>query len=631
MWKSTNISEDKSRKHNIISENKEKPKIFFNLEKNKDEKKVIKNFLLEKSNNLKRDEEKNYNRDKNEKSEEFKIIEKRDIKTPSQIPNRNSFRQIRNKESNKGSLGLENSKIYEKEKNEFSYINEKKEKTNVIINIEVDKSQLSGNKRTYLYSKIEKEPVSEQNIDKTNNTNSNTNFDTNNDDKNKTIKNNCTKKIVYSSNVEKNSDNNLIEKIKNYNEKKKIEEINKINPNENIKTNNEKEVKINNKIDLISQSKNINNNTICAKTETDNKNIKKNSNENKFKKEYLNINVDNLEKNKIKEKRPSGLVTPNHCINNKIEESKNIDINFFGNTARKYTCNYNNINENKNEIPNNRKNSNNNIKRDSINGSKAKNLNKDLKKENINNINEIKKENNLKTIINTTHKNIYRNNHNYIAIKSSGVRKTNNISQYRPMKTEKSEIINDAKKLNEEMEMNNYLPTEGIPISTFNKIELKQKINSNNNSNNRMNNRRSINDLNNDNMSNKTNSNISNQNRYHYYNNGLGDPSMKIRNDNNYLNYKGHSSDNKKINSKYLYNNKQNNENISRKENININDNNRIKNYNQDYHKRERYHFNRNQNINNDDLGEGDFKINNRPQSSDYNYKYIKNLFKVKN
>ena len=120
----------------------------------------------------------------------------------------------------------------------------------------------------------------------------------------------------------------------------------------------------------------------------------------------------------------------------------------------------------------------------------------------------------------------------------------------------------------------------------------------------------------------RENNNISNQNRYHYYNNGLGDPSMKIRNDNNYLNYKGHSSDNKKINSKYLYNNKQNNENISRKENININinDNNRIKNYNQDYHKRERYHFNRNQNINNDDLGEGDFKINNRPQSSDYKY-----------
>ena len=120
----------------------------------------------------------------------------------------------------------------------------------------------------------------------------------------------------------------------------------------------------------------------------------------------------------------------------------------------------------------------------------------------------------------------------------------------------------------------------------------------------------------------ENNKNISNQNRYHYYNNGLGDPSMKIRNDNNYLNYKGHSSDNKKINSKYLYNNKQNNENISRKENININinDNNRIKNYNQDYHKRERYHFNRNQNINNDDLGEGDFKINNRPQSSDYKY-----------
>ena len=87
------------------------------------------------------------------------------------------------------------------------------------------------------------------------------------------------------------------------------------------------------------------------------------------------------------------------------------------------------------------------------------------------------------------------------------------------MKTEKSEIINDAKKLNEEMEMNNYLPTEGIPISTFNKIELKQKINSNNNSNNRMNNRRSINDLNNDNMSNKTNSNISNQNSNNNNNN----------------------------------------------------------------------------------------------------------------
>ena len=505
------IKKDDDNIHNISNPNIERPKKYFNFEK-KDEKTIVKNLLFEKNNiyNKKEEEkkiEKNY---KFEKIDEKKLKDKgRDIKTPQQNPDRYSFKQLRIKENNKNDItGAEIVKTNEKEKTENKYKNEKKGKTNVILNIEVDKSQLSGNKRTYLYSKIERDPVTEQNSAKVSKIS---------DNMNKNIKNNYTKKYVYSFSVEKNAENIQSERSKIYTERKKIDDTtNKQKQSETNKTNIEKDSK---KICFNLQSKNMNNSAISSKIELD-KSENRNSNEKEMKKHNLILDLD-----KGSDKKSNGLATPNHRINNKNEESKNNDISSFGTTTRKFVCNYNSDNnnnkenkKNNNENINNLKN--NNIKKENVNNSKVKNLSKDLKKENINNPKnnnnnnnnqnkETKNENNLKTIINSTHKNVYRNNHNYIAIKSSGPRKINNISQYRPMKTEKAEKVNDSKKVNPDINSSNYLPTEAIPSA--NKIEPKQNSN-----NNRANTRRLTNDTNVINVNNTSNSNTTTNNNSNY-------------------------------------------------------------------------------------------------------------------
>ena len=507
----TIISDDKIQKdddntHNISNPNIERPKKYFNFEK-KDEKTIVKNLLFEKNHKYNKKEEekkveKNY---KFEKIDEQKLKEKsRDIKTPQQNINRYSFKQIRIKDNNvKDIAGSEIVKTNEKEKTENKYKNEKKGKTNVILNIEVDKSQLSGNKRTYLYSKVERDPVPEQNSAKISKVSENMN---------KNIKNNYTKKYVYSFSVVKNPDNIQSERPKNYTERKKIDDTtNKQKQNENNKTNNEKDSK---KIGFTLQAKNMNNSAISSKIELD-KSENRNTNENEIKKNNLILDMD-----KNNDKKSNGLTTPNHRSNNKNEESKNNDISSFGTTTRKFVCNYNNDNNNKENKKNNNENinnlKNNNIKKENVNNSKVKNLSKDLKKENINNPKnnnnqnkETKNENNLKTIINSTHKNVYRNNHNYIAIKSSGPRKINNISQYRPMKTEKAEKDNDSKKVNTDINSSSYLPTEAIPST--NKIEQKQNSN-----NNRANTRRLTNDINTANVNNTSNSNTTTNNNSNY-------------------------------------------------------------------------------------------------------------------
>ena len=502
----TIISDDKNQRdedntHNTSNPNIERPKKYFNFEK-KDEKTIVKNLLFEKSNIYnKKEEEKKGEKNKFEKIDEQKLKDKgRDIKTPQQNANRYSFKQIRIKDNNiKDITGTEIAKTSEKEKTESKYKNEKKGKPNVILNIEVDKTQLSGNKRTYLYSKVERDPVPEQNSAKISKIT---------DNMNKNIKNNYTKKYVYSFSVEKNADNNQNERTKNYTERKKNDDKQK--QNEMNKTNNEKESK---KIGFNIQAKNMNNSAISTKIELDKSENR--SNENELKKNNLILDMD-----KNSDKKSNGLATPNHRSNNKNEESKNNDINSFGTTTRKFVCNYNNDNNNKDNKKNNNENinnlKNNNIKKDNVNNSKVKNLSKDLKKENINNPKnnnnqnkESKNENNLKTIINSTHKNVYRNNHNYIAIKSSGPRKINNISQYRPMKTEKAEKTNDSKKVSTDINSSSYLPTEAIPSS--NKIESKQNSN-----NNRANTRRLTNDINNVNVNNTSNSNTTTNNNSNY-------------------------------------------------------------------------------------------------------------------
>ena len=508
----TIISDDKIQKdddntHNISNPNIERPKKYFNFEK-KDEKTIVKNLLFEKSNIYSKKEEekkieKNY---KFEKIDEQKLKERsRDIKTPQQNSNRYSFKQIRIKDNNtKDIAGTEIIKTNEKEKTENKCKNEKKGKTNVILNIEVDKSQLSGNKRTYLYSKVERELAPEQNSAKISKIS---------DNMNKNIKNNYSKKYVYSFSVEKNPDNIQSERPKIYTERKKIDDTtNKQKQNETNKTNIEKDSK---KIGFNLQSKNMNNSAITSKIELD-KSDNRNSNEKEMKKNNLILELD-----KSSDKKSNGLATPNHRSYIKNEESKNNDISSFGNTTRKFVCNYINDNNNKDNKKNNNESinnlKNNNIKKDNVNNSKVKNQSKDLKKENINNPKnnnnnqnkETKNENNLKTIINSTHKNVYRNNHNYIAIKSSGPRKINNISQYRPMKTEKTEKVNDSKKVGTDINSSNYLSTEAIP--SVNKIEPKQNSN-----NNRANTRRLTNDINNINVNNTSNSNTATNNNSNY-------------------------------------------------------------------------------------------------------------------
>ena len=344
------------------------------------------------------------------------------------------------------------------------------------MNVEVDKAQLSNNKRTYLYGKSQKEPVSIQNSAKTNKIN--------NDQE---IRTNYSKKYVYSFSVEKNKEEK-IEKEKNYTAKKKNEGINKIKLNEIKNDKNSKNLNL--------QLYKINNlSTLSQKFEV----INENNNHNKNKNIIIRDNSNNgfFENNNNCDLKRKGLATPIHQDKNKIEESKNNDFASFGNTARKNVYNININNSNNNKIIDSKK-YNNNVK------------------ENMNNIkdnvNKDKKENDLKTIINITQKNIYRNNHNnhnYIAIKSSGTKKINNITQYRPIRTEKSEKIIGMKKIRTpEVNNDNYINNDVNPsISISNKNEQKQIIN-------RDNNKRLTNDINNCNINNNGNTSSSNNNNY---------------------------------------------------------------------------------------------------------------------
>ena len=436
--------------------------IIYKYEKVVEEKPLINNILYNNNTNPKNRGEK-----KIDKFERQNTLKEKELKTPQQITIRGSLRQIKGKDNNNKEILMTDKEI-------------KKEKKNVILNVEVDKAQLSNNKRTYLYGKSQKEPAPIQSIQNSAKANK-----INNEQE---IKTNYSKKYVYSFSVEKNKEEK-IEKEKNYTEKKKNEGIDKTKLNEIKNDKNSKNLNL--------QLYKINNrSTLSKKFEVINKNNNFNRNKNIIIRE--NSNIGFFENNNNSDIKRKGMATPIHQDKNKIEESKNNDIASFGNTARKNIYNININSNNNNKIIDSKKYNNNNVK-ENINNIK-------------NNVNKDKKENNLKTIINITHKSIYRNNHNnhnYIAIKSSGTKKINNITQYRPIRTEKSEKIIGMKKIRTpELNNDNPINNDVNPsISIPNKNEQKQIII-------RDNNRRLTNDINNCNINNNGNTSSSNNNNY---------------------------------------------------------------------------------------------------------------------
>jgi len=433
-----NKNEERIKTDYIILERRDKQKNNNKLEDKIEEKPLVNKLLYNKNTNpinTKYDEEKKNDKKNTQKGKENK--------TPQKITIRSSLRQIRINENNNGLIDTDKEG--------------KKEKNNILLNIEVDKSQLSKNKRTYLYSKVEREVDTAKNKAKDNKMNNG-----------QEIKNNYTKKYIYSFSVEKNKDEKN-EKEKIHTEQKNIKNIEQ-GKNNDIK--NEKEPK--NKIILNLQLENTTSHGIIPnKNETSKKNDNQNFNEKKIIKD--NSNIGFFENSKSSDKKRNCLTTPIHQENNKIEESKNNDFSSFGNTVRKSLYNINNSNNN-NNLMDNKMNITNNMKE-----------NISLK----NNINKDKKENTLKTIINSTQKSTYRNNHNYIAVKSLGTKKINNIIQYKP---EKSEKINVNKKIiNSEINnVNiNQIKNDVSPsIMNSNKNEKNQN-------NTRENNRRLTNDIDN--------------------------------------------------------------------------------------------------------------------------------------
>ena len=442
------------RAHNIFG-SKEKQKMIYKIDNNVNvnviEKPLIKNLLYKKNTNLtvqKNEEEKKNNKKIFQKDKE------KDIKTAQQITIRSSLRQNRIQENNKEIIDM-NKEV-------------KKEKNNILLNIEVDKTQLSSNKRTYLYSKVEKDKDKDKDP-------SLNNIKTNKINNESQIKK-YSKKYIYSFSVEKNKEekngreNNHTERKMNEgnNDKSNINEIK--NYKDSYKSENKQSKSITDRSAILNRSEGIN------------KNDNQKSNEKKIIKD--NSNIGFFEKNKKNEVKKNYLTNPTQQEkNNIVEESKNNDVP----SIRKSLYNNNNkvIDGKRNYV---------NIKKENNNNSK-------------NNINKDKRENNLTTIINSTYKNNYRsNNHNYVAVKSSGPKKLNNITQLMPIKIEKQEIItNDTKKLIS-LENNNAIQTKNDPIPSIlnlNKNEQKQIIT-------RDNNRRLTNDINN--ATNSSNNNQTNNN-----------------------------------------------------------------------------------------------------------------------
>ena len=526
------------RAHNTFG-SKEKQKIIYKIDNNinVEEKPLIKNLLYNKNTNppIQKYEE--------EKKDKKKIVVQKEkdnkiAQTAQQIASKSNLIQNRIQENNKKIIDM-NKEV-------------KKEKNNILLNIEVDKTQLSSNKRTYLYSKVEKDKDSSLSNAKTNKINKESQSQIRNKP------NKYSKKYIYSFSVEKNKEEKN-ERENNHTERKAIERNNDKTKKNEIKN----DTDINKS--ATKQSKSMTNrNIISNKNEGINKNDNQKINEKKIIKE--NSNIGFYENNKNIEVKKKYLTNPNPIQQDKniVEESKNNDAS----SNRKSLYIKNNSSNNNNKVIEGKKNYS-NIAKENNNNSNIKNIN-----------NNDKKENNLTTIINATHKNNYWSNHNYVAVKSSGPKKVNNITQLKPIKIEKQETItNEIKKINS-TETKNPIQTKNdtnILIYNSNKNEQKPIIS-------RDNNRRLTNDINN-NTTNSSNINQNNINNYQV----LRAPSVKsvdvkTPNNNNSAKRKNNINQNQNynhymkasygVNTFKLYNEKKENENKITNTNLNNNINN---------------------------------------------------------
>ena len=485
--------EEKTKGNTAFLESKDTVKTYYKLENKLEGNNIITNSLDNNFNNSKKEEEIKDDKTKKEQKE-------KEIKLTQQIPNRNNIRQIKANENKDIIIPIIKD-------------NETKIEKNNILNNEVDVVQKSNIKRTYLYNINIKESTVGQSSNKINNI-------TINQKDNK-----YPEKNIYSFSVDKNNNEDLNERVKKTNERKiNLIVHNQVKFNEVNANIDEKDSKTN-KLELNLQIKNINNHSIIF-SKNDGELKKENNILNNNLKEEKIIKKDNsISDYMIKNRKRSGIATPNPPENYIIEENKNIDMASF-NTARKSMYIQNNYNNNTCNID--KKNNINTIlnenKKENINNSKISNINQDNKIEN-----------NLTTFINFTNKNTYRNNHNhnYIAIKSSGPNRLNNITQYRPINQEKQDKVNDIKKTNNNCNFN----SEGNPfILSSNKNEQKQ-----NDSNIRENNRRLTNDLNNfnndnNNIANNENSIINNNNYQVLRATSLKSVNLKNQNNNDSLN-----------------------------------------------------------------------------------------------
>ena len=428
-----NNEENKAIDNNYYKEEKGKKGIIrtSNQLDSKNKEKVMKITLLNKNNNnIKKDETKaDLNKSKYFQKEEYK--EKGNVIT-QKIDIRNSLKPIiTNQNKNKKKIAVsEKTKI---KKNEI-----KKDINYIKLNIEVDKRQLSSNKRTYLVNKIDSESWQGKNNNNINLFKANSKL---------------TKDNAFSFSVEKNKG----EKPKTNNSERKNNEyiINSKTENNPDKIKYNQDLMIS-KNDFSFQIKKLNNiNNIMEQCAMSSKKERKNIKRYKFKNVIIlrkdNSNFDNIIKNR--------------------------DKSFFVSTLKKSKFNYINYNYNTTNIDK---------KRNIITKLKKEYLNNPKNNTNINK--DIKKENNFKIIINSTNKVNYRANHNYTNLKSLDSKEFNSFVDYNPIKSENSQNRRNNININYQdnnfnNEKNNFIISSLYKNETSNRLKNKRLTNDINNCN----------------------------------------------------------------------------------------------------------------------------------------------------
>ena len=445
-------------KNNIIindnlkkkSENKNEINIENNINENN---KIIKKPINLEIGKQQKDENKLIKNDKEKKINEIKTKNEEQKEKEKEIESKNNITKKDYLTSNK------------KEDNKnFAFKNK--------LNIDVDKTQLSNTKKSYLINKGDKEGASMKNI-------KSKKIENDNDStlKNKNQNNNYSK-YVYSFSVEKRNPNEIKEEKKNPIEKKK----NDINIIQNIqnKNNEQKEKEQKNVYDFKSQIRTANNNnflTICIKKDNDNNKENKLDNKDKIRKE---INISKINNTNLAS----------------AEKNNYTYISTLNYTSKKENEKYNNNNNIKENSSKNILSKNNNLNR----VSKMNNEDKKENKINLSNLEnnieiEMLKQNNLKTLNSTSYKNSNRINYNYIAIKSTipkAKSKADKVEQPINFKNiNNKEVINNIKNNTSIKEVSSNLSSSNITLqkkmynnALMNKISIeneKKPLNENNN------------------------------------------------------------------------------------------------------------------------------------------------------